>query len=424
MTTRVRQNGAARQAAVLVGGKGTRLGALTSATPKPLMPLDGKHVFLDELILNLARHGYDDILLLAGHFHEQIAARYDGVTMRGATITTLVEREPAGTGGALLLAQAHLAPEFLFANGDTLFDVNLRRLDVALAEAHDAVAALALRRAPAAARYGAVDLHEGRVTAFHEKSGRTESGLINAGVALFRRAILDFITQTPCSIETDIYPRLAAKGVLAGEEFDGYFIDMGLPETLDAARRELPARRRRPALFLDRDGVLNHDAGYTHRVEDLRWIDGAIETIRRANDIGAFVVVVTNQAGVAYGYYDMDAVARFHAAMAAELARAGAHVDAIYVCPDHPEATLPAYRHNDPPNRKPNPGMILKALDEWPIDEARSMLIGDRDIDLEAARRAGIRAIQFTGGDLFALAAPILDEMAHWDSALRSRRQA
>lgn len=424
MTTRVAREAPARQAAVLVGGKGTRLGALAASTPKPLMPIDSDRVFLDELILNLARHGFDDILLLAGHLHEQVAARYHGRSMWGASITTLVEESPAGTGGALALAQARLAPTFLFANGDTLFDINLRRLDVALADAPEALAALALRRAPDAARYGAVEMRAGRITQFREKSAQAASGLINAGVGLFRRDILSFITRAPCSIETDVYPALAAAGRLAGEEFSGYFIDMGLPDTLEEARRALPLRRRRPALFLDRDGVLNHDCGYTHRVEDLRWIDGAIETIRRANDIGAFVIVVTNQAGVAYGYYDMDAVARFHAAMAADLARAGAHVDAIYVCPDHADAVVAAYRHADPPDRKPNPGMILKALADWPVDVARSMLIGDRDSDLEAARRAGVRARLFSGGDLLALAEPILDEMAGWSGAAQSQGEA
>ena len=169
---------------------------------------------------------------------------------------------------------------------------------------------------------------------------------------------------------------------------------------------------RRPALFLDRDGVLNHDEGFTHRPKDLRWIEGAIEVVRRANDIGALVIVVSNQAGIAYGYYTYDDVARFHAAMAEELAQAGAHVDAFYICPHHPDAAVAAWRHPDPPDRKPNPGMLLKAFAEWSIDAELSVLIGDRESDVEAARRAGVSGLLFAGGDLRDTAGPALARMA------------
>ena len=398
----------ATQALVLVGGKGTRLGVLAADTPKPLMPIDGNNVFLDELLFNLARHGFEEILLLAGHLHEVVSARYHGRRIYESEIEVLVEPTPAGTGGALEIAKARLAPTFMLANGDTLFDVNLRRLDQVLELAPDALAALALRHVPNAARYGEVELRGGRIVSFREKKQLDAAGLINAGVGLYRRDVISFVDRMPCSIEVDIYPRLAAAGRLVGEAFDGFFIDIGLPETLAQAQEELPRRRRRPALFLDRDGVLNHDSGYTHRVEDLRWIDGAIETIRRANELGVLTIVVTNQAGVAKGYYGLQEVALFQDAMLVELAAFGAHIDAFYVCPDHPDAIVPEFRREDSPDRKPNPGMILKALRDWPIDISRSALIGDRAIDIEAARRAGVPGILFEGGNLLTVAEPIL----------------
>ncbi|WP_211108028.1 HAD-IIIA family hydrolase [Niveispirillum cyanobacteriorum] len=400
------------QAIVLVGGKGTRLGKLAENIPKPLMPIDGGSVFLDELLFNIARHGFKDIILLAGHMREQVIARYQGAHIQGSEISVLSEEVPAGTAGALTLAAARLAPTFLLANGDTLFDINLRRLDQILAHTPNSLAVLALRRMPDAGRYGEVKLQNGRITSFCEKKRDAGSGLINAGIGLFNRDILSYISSLPCSMETSVYPLLAASGKMIGEEFDGYFIDMGLPETLAQARQELPLRRKRPALFLDRDGVLNHDRGYTHRIEDLRWIDGAIETIRRANEIGALTIVVTNQAGVAKGHYGLDDVKQFHAAMRSQLASAGAHLDAIYLCPEHPEAALKQFQHENPPNRKPNPGMILQALTEWPIDIGCSALIGDRQSDLEAARRAGIPGFLFEGGNLLDLASPLLAWMA------------
>ena len=156
----------------------------------------------------------------------------------------------------------------------------------------------------------------------------------------------------------------------------------------------------RPALFLDRDGVLNEDHGYVHRWVDFSWIAGAREAVAAFNRAGWLVVVVTNQSGVGRGYYTEAEMHALHAQMAEELAAAGARVDAFYFCPHHPEAAEEIYRHPDPPDRKPNPGMILRALAEWPIDRERSVLVGDKASDIEAADRAGVRALRFRGGNL------------------------
>ena len=148
------------------------------------------------------------------------------------------------------------------------------------------------------------------------------------------------------------------------------------------------------------DGVLNRDLGYTHRVEGLVWMPGAIDAVRRVNDAGAFAVVVSNQAGIARGLFHEDDVRRFHAEMSRQLARAGAHVDAFMICPYHPDAILDAYRHPSHSDRKPNGGMIVKAMAEWPIDRARAVLIGDRETDIEAARQAGIIGLLSSGSDI------------------------
>jgi D-glycero-D-manno-heptose 1,7-bisphosphate phosphatase len=156
----------------------------------------------------------------------------------------------------------------------------------------------------------------------------------------------------------------------------------------------------KPALFLDRDGVLNEDRGFVHRWEDFVWIPGAREVVAMFNRAGWLVIVVTNQSGVGRGYYPEDDVHMLHERMREDLAAAGAHIDAFYHAPQHPEAPVEAYRHPDPPLRKPNPGMILQALADWPIDRDASFLVGDKPSDLEAALRAGIRGVLFAGGDL------------------------
>jgi len=156
----------------------------------------------------------------------------------------------------------------------------------------------------------------------------------------------------------------------------------------------------RPAVFLDRDGVINVDTGFVFRPEDLVWMPGAAEAVRYFNCRGFLVFVVTNQSGVARGFYTEADVAALHAWMAAELAARGARIDAFYYCPHHPEGSEPAYRLVCD-CRKPAPGLIRRAFAEWPADPARSFLIGDRPSDLAAAAAAGIPGYQFTGGNLY-----------------------
>jgi D-glycero-D-manno-heptose 1,7-bisphosphate phosphatase len=157
---------------------------------------------------------------------------------------------------------------------------------------------------------------------------------------------------------------------------------------------------RRSAVIFDRDGVLNVDHGYVGEPERLEWVDGARRAIRRLNEAGVLVLVATNQSGVARGMFDLAAVDAVHAVMQADLSVEGARIDAFYVCPYLADAKDPAFAHPDHPDRKPNPGMLLRAMDEWGIDPARCLMIGDKASDMEAARRAGIAGALFVGGNL------------------------
>jgi len=154
------------------------------------------------------------------------------------------------------------------------------------------------------------------------------------------------------------------------------------------------AGARRPAAFLDRDGVLNVDHGYAHRPEQLEWIEGAAEAVRLLNEAGYYVLVITNQSGIARGYYDETAVQSFHAHMQDDLAAHGAHIDAFYYCPHHPEGIIKQFAVHCR-CRKPGPGMLEQAAREWPIDTGASFLIGDRDDDLAAATAFKIRGTKF-----------------------------
>jgi len=151
---------------------------------------------------------------------------------------------------------------------------------------------------------------------------------------------------------------------------------------------------KRPAAFLDRDGVLNVDHGYAYKPDQLEWIAGAPEAVRLLNEAGYAVIVVTNQSGIARGLYDEAAVRHFHAHMQNVLRAHSAHIDAFYFCPHHPDGTVKALAIRCG-CRKPGTGMLEQATREWPIDLARSFLIGDKDGDMAAAAAFHIRGIKF-----------------------------
>lgn len=397
-----------RQAVVLAGGLGTRLGQLTSDTPKPLLPIGGRP-FIDYPIAWLARHGIDDIILSTGYLPEQFDAFLAERTWHDpfghpVRMRSLKESVQAGTAGALHLHAEELDERFLLLNGDTFFDCDLARVLAVGDRLDDDCVLLTLREVPDAGRYGRVHLEGDRIKAFEEKS-RAGQGLVNAGVAAIGRGVVDRIKALPASIEREIYPVLAAEGRLGGLVEDGYFIDIGLPETYKAADRDLPRIARKPALFLDRDGVINRDTGYVHHIDAFEWLPGVVETIRLARERGYLVVVVTNQAGVAHGHYDEAAIHALHLEVNAILRRQGCSVDRYYHCPYHPEGAVEAYRreHED---RKPGPGMLLRAMADLDIDPEGSFLIGDRPTDIQAAKAAGIEGYLIRDENLFEFASP------------------
>lgn len=150
----------------------------------------------------------------------------------------------------------------------------------------------------------------------------------------------------------------------------------------------------RTVAFLDRDGVLNVDHGYVHQPERLEWVPGAPEAVRLLNQAGIPVIVITNQSGIARGYFREADVQQFHAHMQDELRARGARVDAFYYCPHHPQGTVTAFAFVCD-CRKPKPGLLEQAAHDFAIDRKRSFLIGDKDDDVAAAHAFGVRGIKF-----------------------------
>jgi len=165
------------------------------------------------------------------------------------------------------------------------------------------------------------------------------------------------------------------------------------------------------AIFFDRDGTLNLDTGFLHDKSEFVWIDGAIDALKLCRKCGFLTIVVTNQSGIARGFYTEADTENLHLWMNEELDKLGAKIDGFYYCPHHPEGKLAKYRKVCA-CRKPAPGMIERAAKDFDIDRALSYLIGDRQSDMDAAKAAGVRGLLYQGGNLADFLRQHIDELA------------
>lgn len=405
-----------RQAVVLVGGRGTRLGPLTADTPKPLLEVGGRP-FLGWLLRELCRYGVEDVLLLAGHLADRIEAAIPGIVAalpRRLAVTVLSEPAdvPAGTGGALVRARHLLDDRVLVCNGDTLFDTNLAHLLAdAAGDGPDVAGRMLLRRMAERGRYGAVRIAGDRVVAIDAIDASGAGPVtINTGIAVLRTAALDGAPAT-ASLEADILAPLAHAGKLRATVADGWFCDIGVPDDLRRARAELAQRLLRPALILDRDGTINLDHGHVGTRDRFEWVTGARDAIRAAGDRGWHVFVATNQSGVGRGHYDEAAVRSLHGWMDDRVRAAGGTVDDWRFCPFHEQATVGRYRRASD-WRKPGPGMLRDLAGAWSLDPASCVMVGDQPSDIRAATAAGMTGHLFTTGNLHAFVIRLLDNLS------------
>ncbi len=228
-------------AVLLVGGIGTRLQSVLPATPKPLAPVGGAP-FLQLLVRQLRSQGIRRVVMCTGHLADQIEEEFGDGHKWDVAIAYSKEPHPLGTAGAVKFAECHLtqASDFLVMNGDSFLELDFREL-IRFHREHDGLISMAVRRVPDTARFGTVQLDShNRVVGFREKMGTPVPGIINGGVYLFRRAILQHVPDGPASLEKDLFPRLLEHGVYALEQ-QGMFIDIGTPE--DYARAQALCER-------------------------------------------------------------------------------------------------------------------------------------------------------------------------------------
>lgn len=367
---------------------GTRLRSAVSDLPKCLAPVAGRPL-LHYMIEHLEAAGFSHVILSLGYMHEKVE-EWLGSLKTGMRISTAVESEPLGTGGGVKLALTRASSENVFIlNGDTWFDVPLHTM-LKAHEASGCTATLALKKMRDFDRYGAVEVEKGRISAFREKC-RCSGGLISGGVYIIRKDALEGLPDA-FSMEKDFFEKMVAQGALAAFESDGFFLDIGIPEDYRSAQRIFAEGlyKRYDTLFLDRDGVINREltGTYVRNPQEFEFLPGVKEALRRLRPLFARMTVITNQRGVTKGIMTLQDLEVVHGYMLDEIEKAGGHIDAVYFstgmdCSD--------------PMRKPNPGMVLKAVAERPqTDLARSFMAGDKDTDMECAANAGVKGIRIS----------------------------
>ncbi len=407
MTTPTAPTATLRQCVILAGGLGTRLGSITATTPKPVLPVGGRP-FLGWLLRELQRWGFEEALLLTGYLADTLRDQVLELAAdlpKPMKIVFSVEPTPLGTAGALVHARALLDERFMLCNGDSLLDTNFAPLLAAAAgDPPEILSRLLLRAVDDTTRYGRVSREADRVTGFVQN--HPGPGDIHAGYGIFHR---DIVAEcgTAASLEREVMPRLAAEGRVRAQAGSGYFIDIGIPTDLERARSEIPAHLNRPALFLDRDGVINIDHGYVGGIDRFTFTETAREAIARATNAGWHVFIVTNQSGIARGFYTEGDFATLHRWVQEQVLRSGGTIDDLRYCPHHPEGTIERYAKASD-WRKPQPGMLLDLIRAWQLAPSSCHLIGDQPTDLQAAEAAGVRGHLFKGGDLDALVAQII----------------
>lgn len=396
---------------IMAGGKGTRISSLFSDIPKPMIRIDGVPV-LEREIECLVSQGFDDIIITVSHLGKVIMDYFgDGSGVSPVTgkpfrahISYYFEKTPLGNGGALFKIKDQLTDEFLLLNADAVFDVNFKRF----VEAHHKMGGLVTlfvhsNSHPYDSGLLITDKNGAVVQwlAKEDKRPQWYFNIVNAGLHVMNKKVLDHIVETPkVDLDRQILKPLAGTGKMFVYNSPEYVEDMGTPERYDKVQRSfrsgmIHARNlanRQKAVFLDRDGTMNRYVGYLTKPEDFELLPGVAEAIRKINLSGYLAIVVTNQPSIARGELSYDGLDEIHKKMETLLGQQGAYVDHIYFCPHHPDKGFPGEVPSlkiDCGCRKPKPGMLLQAAEDFNIDLSSSWMIGDDERDVGAGENAG-----------------------------------
>lgn len=413
---------------IMAGGRGTRISELFPNIPKPLIPIANIPV-LEWEICALRDQGFDDIILTLSYMHKKIESHFEDGSRLGVKISYFVEETPLGNAGALFKLRDQLTEPFLLLNADAIFDVDFNRF-VAFHKQHGGLVTLFTHPNNHPYDSGLIIADENNCVrswiAKEDERPKYYRNRVNAGLHVINPEVLDTINITQDEIGTkdlemgkeitvDLDRQLLKPLVSTGKIFcydsSEYVKDMGTPERFfqvksDFIEGRVKARNflnKQKAIFLDRDGTINKYVGFLRNIDDFELLDGVAEAIKKINASGYLCVVITNQPVVARGEVSWHELEVIHNKMETELGYAGAYLDGIYFCPHHPHKGYPGEIVNlkfDCDCRKPKPGMLLKAAEDFNIDLNASYMIGDGENDVKAGIAAGCKTVLINGEEL------------------------
>lgn len=398
---------------IMAGGRGTRISSVASDIPKPMIKIEGMPV-LEREIECLKNQGFTDLILTVGHLGNIITEYFgDGskispVTGKtfGVNIEYYFEKEPLGNAGALFKLQDKLTEDFILLNGDAVFDIDFNRFVKYHMEKGGLVT---LFTHPNSHPYDSgliIADSNGTVNKWLAKENERPEyyrNRVNAGLHVISPVLLETSFETQkVDLDRQLLKPLAGTGKMFVYDSPEYVKDMGTPDRYESVCRDFAngtvqaknLNKKQKAIFLDRDGTINKYVGFLRNIDDFELIDGAAEAIKKINASGYLAIVVTNQPVIARGEVTFEQLQEIHNKMETLLGNEGAYLDSIYYCPHHPhkgyEGEVPELKF-DCDCRKPKPGMLSKAAEDFNIDLSQSWMIGDGENDILAGKNAGCK---------------------------------
>lgn len=394
------------QAVIMAGGKGTRIASMAGDIPKPMIRLDEKPI-LEHQINCLKRQGILEIILVTGYLKDKIHTYFGDGKKFGIHLTYFDEKIPLGTAGALAYLKDILMEEFLLINGDLIFDLDFSRV-IANHQSHSALATIVTH--PNSHPYDSalvVTDVKGHVIEWCSKEEKREiyKNRVNAGIHILNRTLLSKIHRGSfVDLDKEILQPLIKEKQLYAYDTPEYIKDMGTPERYEEVSRDYFAgriqaknlERKQRAVFLDRDGTINVYKGFLTNSNEFELLPGVAEAIQTINQSGYLCIVITNQPVIARGECTLEELEEIHNKMETELGKKGAYLDAIYVCPHHPEKGFQGEREEYKIQcncRKPGIELFLQAASTYHIDLSDSYMIGDSESDILAGKKAGTKTV-------------------------------